>query len=650
MAVANIAALYAQQGKRVLVLDFDFEAPGLHRYFFRIEDAELPGRVPDKNRKGVLNYLSHVYDELQKQFPDGMNFDAPEAQQRLPSMLENWLFDGDYIHTVQVTNPDPSEDSDAPAFLHFIAAARFDATYAQLVRHFNWHHFDQLYREVFPALARMLSERYEFVLIDSRTGVTDIGSICTMLLPRKLVIVFTSNEQSLIGGLDAALQTMEERHEMHQMPLHVYPLFSLVDESEEKLRREWIKRSCHGFEKLFRLGYGLESCNLAPYFSHINIPYRGYYSYGDRIAVEEQPTSDRGSLAEAYLRFAYCLACDGVMAAQDALQKAEFGGIFQDLTKLGDVAPQSSSFRIPPEMPSQPTSDVLLQIDKYITKRAVSGNSSSGYGVFNALFQRAYILRDMGHHQAAIRNFDTIIESFASRNDVFARNHIATAYYEKSRILLALGLPEEAFAAVDEAVRKFPQSGSTDARITFASALALKAQLCGDWRRDVTTSSQILKDIVDRFGKSSEMQLLRIVCRAIVDMDTLRILFGEPQEAKELRDDMIQRFRDSTDIAIRYTVGVAMLHAINDMQDRPAEAAVLLDDILLARPNIGRDEESKKALLDAICKTSDALRQKAEAAMLSGDEVAANTLRDKASLYLQRAADVEAQFPTGSTA
>ena len=38
MALANIAALCAQRGKTVLALDFDFEAPGLHRYFLK------PGR------------------------------------------------------------------------------------------------------------------------------------------------------------------------------------------------------------------------------------------------------------------------------------------------------------------------------------------------------------------------------------------------------------------------------------------------------------------------------------------------------------------------------------------------------------------------------------------------------------------------------
>ena len=40
---------------------------------------------------------------------------------------------------------------------------------------------------------------YDFILIDSRTGITDIGGICTIHLPDALILIFTSNEQSVEG-------------------------------------------------------------------------------------------------------------------------------------------------------------------------------------------------------------------------------------------------------------------------------------------------------------------------------------------------------------------------------------------------------------------------------------------------------------------
>lgn len=33
MALANVACLLAREGRRVLVIDWDLEAPGLHRFF-----------------------------------------------------------------------------------------------------------------------------------------------------------------------------------------------------------------------------------------------------------------------------------------------------------------------------------------------------------------------------------------------------------------------------------------------------------------------------------------------------------------------------------------------------------------------------------------------------------------------------------------
>src|SRR5687768_5726530 len=43
MALANVAALLAQAGRRVLLVDFDLEAPGLARYFDHL-DPDLDDR------------------------------------------------------------------------------------------------------------------------------------------------------------------------------------------------------------------------------------------------------------------------------------------------------------------------------------------------------------------------------------------------------------------------------------------------------------------------------------------------------------------------------------------------------------------------------------------------------------------------------
>jgi hypothetical protein len=43
---------------------------------------------------------------------------------------------------------------------------------------------------------------YDFVLVDSRTGVTDIGGICTVHLADVLVLLFTTTESSMEGAME----------------------------------------------------------------------------------------------------------------------------------------------------------------------------------------------------------------------------------------------------------------------------------------------------------------------------------------------------------------------------------------------------------------------------------------------------------------
>ena len=52
MAVANAAWILATNGKRVLVIDWDLEAPGMHRYFHPfLDDKELT------DSSGLIDYF-----------------------------------------------------------------------------------------------------------------------------------------------------------------------------------------------------------------------------------------------------------------------------------------------------------------------------------------------------------------------------------------------------------------------------------------------------------------------------------------------------------------------------------------------------------------------------------------------------------------
>src|SRR5205823_408345 len=55
-------------------------------------------------------------------------------------------------------------------------------------------------------------EIYDYVLIDSRTGVSDTSGICTVEMPDTLVTCFTLNDQSIIGasGVMTSVQALRQ--------------------------------------------------------------------------------------------------------------------------------------------------------------------------------------------------------------------------------------------------------------------------------------------------------------------------------------------------------------------------------------------------------------------------------------------------------
>ena len=331
MALANVATLMAQAQKKVLVIDFDFEAPGLHRYF-AARPAEGAGDQP-----GMIDFLCELKSQLDLQTKSGRPTSAlppgtqPLTQDQKRRILEQQLArshaiartvrkvldDGGFVRAIRVKDP----NQDRAASVDMIAAGRFDPHYAAKIRSFDWQAFYKSHSESLRLLAEELSSRYDYVLLDSRTGLTDIGSICTVVLPEKLVLVFTPNEQSLNGAVEVGREAVEARKRSTDLrPLPLFPLVSRVENAEEALQRAWISDAKSRFEEVFRAVYGLDSCDLTPYFDAVRIPHKSAFAYGEQIATEQQRVAENGSLAAAFYQFTVALQANNVVDAQPQIR------------------------------------------------------------------------------------------------------------------------------------------------------------------------------------------------------------------------------------------------------------------------------------------------------------------------------------------
>ena len=282
MALANSACHIASRlegDSRVLVIDWDLEAPGLHRYFAGNEDFEGP--------PGILNYFEELRSLLLK---DPARYDALSTPggwrvlDRAVPLRKHIL--GDIVPKVDL-----------------LAAGQFDESYNRILSSLDWQQLYRDYPAVFDAFHELLANRYEYVLIDSRTGLTDIAGICTGLLPEKLVAVFTPNRQSLDGLIEVLEVTLKYRKRSDDVrPLAVFPLPSRIDASEELLKRTWRAEYQGAFEKLFKEVYDLEDIDLNNYLDEVQIPHKSYYAYGEKISVLDE-RADALSLRRAFESF-----------------------------------------------------------------------------------------------------------------------------------------------------------------------------------------------------------------------------------------------------------------------------------------------------------------------------------------------------------
>lgn len=301
MALANVASLLAQRdgAGKVLMIDWDLEAPGLHRYFQPYMSKSKQNIVnPDVKFIGFPGLID-VFTRL-KQVIENLTEDEEPDQQEA-----NALFDR--IELEQYILPTDIKS------LYLLQAGRLNETYSNRVNSFEW---DTLFSHapwLFHAFAGWLTNRYEYVLIDSRTGITDTSGICTMIMPDKLVLVFTPNQQSLTGIMKLAQQAATYRRGSDDLrSLVVFPLVSRVEPGEDQLRQTWrfgdpqseILGYQQSFEVLLKDVYKLPECNLQLYFDRVQIQHVPRYAYGEEVAVLIESADDRLSLGQAYLSFA----------------------------------------------------------------------------------------------------------------------------------------------------------------------------------------------------------------------------------------------------------------------------------------------------------------------------------------------------------
>ncbi|MDI2125323.1 FxSxx-COOH system tetratricopeptide repeat protein [Yinghuangia seranimata] len=277
MALANTAWILAAAGHRVLAVDWDLDAPGLHRYLHPfLLDSEL------RETDGIVDMVRGYALALQAQDAE------PDYEAGRFTDLSRCVVGLDW------------EFGESDGRLDFLASGRQGPGYARRAGTFDWNAFSGS-PEGQSFLTRLRDEMradYDYILIDSRTGIGDTAGICTVTMPDVVVAGFALSEQAIDGSYETAKSIAEQRRRSRD-PVLVLPVPMRVDGAERdkvEAGRDYVRAR---FREFVASRHGVDP---QQYWGAVEIPYRPFYSFEEVLAVFGDRPQQPDSLLAAYER------------------------------------------------------------------------------------------------------------------------------------------------------------------------------------------------------------------------------------------------------------------------------------------------------------------------------------------------------------
>ncbi len=191
--MANLAAyLCYQHNKKILLIDWDLEAPGVHFYFKKNND--------DITNKGILE----VFQDYCKLVRSAENLQDLKIDDFPKFTNEN------IISLIDTTQLPPNEKQEVrTGKIDLIPAGKYSEAeeYRRNVIDFDWYEFYETLdgkRYIEYIKKGLNSLDYDYIFIDSRTGLSDYSNICNIQMPEVNILVIAPTYQNLEGCLQVA--------------------------------------------------------------------------------------------------------------------------------------------------------------------------------------------------------------------------------------------------------------------------------------------------------------------------------------------------------------------------------------------------------------------------------------------------------------
>jgi tetratricopeptide (TPR) repeat protein len=296
LALAHTAYTLAKDPKepcRVLIWDFDLEAPGLQKIF-----------------KCKWQAKRHGFIDLVDQY---------KSNREVPPIEE-------YIHSTEVEGID------------ILPAGYQNEEYMTKFSNLSWRDIyrkDDGFSFVEGIKKQILSKGYDYVLIDSRTGYSDVSGICTLQLPDVVVLIFRLNDQNLDGirqvhNIIRGHSTDNSDHSIETIPV-ISPHWPFSDKGEA----EQLKKAANIFGK----------DNL------LSLSFDPVLNYREKIFWTDRAANHNAQIATDYRKLASSIrslnATDPftiLKSARQRLDKLDYAGAIPQLKALVKMRPDNPSY------------------------------------------------------------------------------------------------------------------------------------------------------------------------------------------------------------------------------------------------------------------------------------------------------------------
>lgn len=417
----------------VLIVDWDLAAPALHRHFTPPADD-----TGEQARPGLLEFFEACRARLRS---------TPGRGEDLADRVIDAV--GWQAHI---------ERADGRRPLYLLRAGRFDGSYAERAGRLDWEALFDACPALFRRFAAHLAGHFGHVLVATGAGRSAAVSVCSTLLPDRLVGLFTPAPGSIEGIEGVLRRALDYRctHEDEQRPLLLYPLACSADGARSDPHARWRRGDArHGLpgyqprlEALLRASYGWSRVNLDSWFDETQLALADALSTagpaGDRRALARHAALlaewlapghfPWQSLAEVRLRAAVTQA--RLVAGDDDSASAPLAS---HLVQLGQLCRRERR---------RDEARACLQESLDLRERLFGAEHPASRASRAAL---ASLLLDSGELPAARRHYDLLVQA-CTRTAGPEDPETLAARSQLARVLAGLGEGERALALHEQVV------------------------------------------------------------------------------------------------------------------------------------------------------------------------------------------------------